>query len=84
MIAKWGTTLEAFNVKYLPRIVVKGQVLADFVAEFTEDVKGDERIEPSVLMASASFTTTWKVYMNGVANQKGSRMGIVLVTLRSW
>ena len=58
--------------------------MADFVAEFTEDVAGDERIGPSVLMALVSFTTTWKVYMNGVANQKGSRVGIVLVTPRSW
>ena len=76
--------LEAFDVKYLPRIVGNGQVLAYFVVEFTEDVAGDERIGPSVLMASASFTTTWKVYTNGVANQRGSRVGIVLVTPRSW
>ena len=40
--------LEAFDVKYLPRIVVNGQVLVDFLAEFTEDVAGDERIGPSV------------------------------------
>ena len=73
--------LEAFDVKYLPCIVVKGQVLADFVAEFTEDVVGDERLGPSVLVASTSFTTTLEVYTNGAANQKGSRVGIVLVTL---
>ena len=72
--------LDAFNVKYLPRIVVKGQVLADFAAEFTEDVAGDERLGPSVLVALASSTTTWEAYTNGAANQKGSRVGIVLVT----
>lgn len=57
-IAKWGTMLEAFDVKYLPRTDVKGQVLANFVAEFTEDIAGDERLGPSVLVASASSTTT--------------------------
>ena len=35
-IAKWGTILRAFNIKYMPRTSVKGQVLADLVAEFTE------------------------------------------------
>ena len=40
--------LEAFDVKYLPRIVGNGQVLAYFVAEFTKDVAGDKRIGPSV------------------------------------
>ena len=35
-IAKWGTILGAFDIKYMPRTSVKGQVLADLVAEFTE------------------------------------------------
>ena len=35
-IAKWGTILGAFNIKYMPRTSVKGQVLADLVSKFTE------------------------------------------------
>ena len=35
-IAKWGTILGAFDIKYMPRTSIKGQVLADLVAEFTE------------------------------------------------
>ena len=35
-IAKWGTILGAFDIKYMPRTSVKGQVLADLVAEFTK------------------------------------------------
>ena len=35
-IAKWGTVLGAFDIKYMPRTFVKGQVLADLVAEFAE------------------------------------------------
>ena len=35
-IAKWGTILGAFDIKYMPRISVKGQVLTDLVAKFTE------------------------------------------------
>ena len=35
-VAKWGTILGAFDIKYMPRTSVKGQVLADLVAEFAE------------------------------------------------
>ena len=35
-VAKWGTILGAFDIKYMPRTSVKGQVLVDLVAEFTE------------------------------------------------
>ena len=34
-IAKWGTWLRFFDIRYRPRSSVKGQVLADFVAEFS-------------------------------------------------
>ena len=43
-IAKWGTILEAFDIKYMPRTFVKGQVLANLVAEFTETL-GEEKEE---------------------------------------
>ena len=35
-IAKRGIILGAFNIKYMPRTSIKGQVLADLVVEFTE------------------------------------------------
>ena len=52
-IAKWGIILGAFDIKYMPRTSVKGQVLADLVAEFTEcpkeaSVKQDNMDEKSV------------------------------------
>ena len=31
-----GVDLGAFDIKYMPRTSVKGQVLADLVVEFTE------------------------------------------------
>ena len=34
-IAKWGTRLGSFNIRYKSRNAVKGQVLADFVAKFS-------------------------------------------------
>ena len=35
-IAKWGIVLGAFDIKYMPCTSVKGQVLADLMAEFAE------------------------------------------------
>ena len=35
-VAKWGTILGAFDIKYMPRTSIKGQVLADLMAEFAE------------------------------------------------
>ena len=35
-IALWNTILGAFDIKYMPRTSIKGQVLADLVAEFAE------------------------------------------------
>ena len=35
-IAKWGMILGVFDIKYMPRTSVKGQVLIDLVAEFVE------------------------------------------------
>ena len=47
-VAKWGTILGTFDIKYMPRTSVKGQVLADLVAEFaecSEEVEmGDESV----------------------------------------
>ena len=34
-IAKWGTWLGSFDIRYRPRSSVKGQVPADFVAKFS-------------------------------------------------
>ena len=34
-IAKWGTRLGSFDIRYRPRSLVKGQVLTDFVIEFS-------------------------------------------------
>ena len=76
-IAKWGTILGAFDIKYMPRTAVKGQVLVDLVAEFAEpSLKEEEGMqsmdEKSVGPISLQGPTCWKVYVNGAANQKGS------------
>ena len=43
-IAKWGTILGAFDIKYMPHSSIKGQVLINLVAEFSETLL-EERVE---------------------------------------
>ena len=42
-IAKWGTILGAFDIKYMPRTSIKRQVLTDLVVEFADCPKEMER-----------------------------------------
>ena len=54
-IAKWGTKLGAYDVKYMPQMAIKGQVLANFVAEFTKAIPEEENAVISRLISSATL-----------------------------
>ena len=75
-----------FDIKYMPRISVKGQVLVDLVAEFAETSLEDKLEEQnmdrkSVGVISLQEPLSWKVYVNGVANHRGFGVGLILVSL---
>ena len=72
-IAKWGTRLGSFDVRYRPRTSMKGQVLADFVAEFSS------RKEMEV--ACHVEFHPWKVFVDSASSAMGARAGIVIITL---
>ena len=85
-VAKWGTILEAFDIKYMPRTSIKGQLLADLVAEFAEcpeEVEmGSETLDERLVgVASIQGLPPWELYVDGAANQRGSRVGLLLVSL---
>ena len=84
-IAKWGTILGAFDIKYMPRTSIKGQVLADLVAEFTEPEieeipSGGNMDEKLVGTISQYCLLTWEVHVDEASNQKGSGVGLVLMS----
>ena len=84
-IAKWGMILGAFDIKYMPRTSIKGQVLVDLVTEFAECFKemegGSEKLdEGSIGVASVQCPLPWDLYIDGAANQRGSGVGLVLVS----
>ena len=75
----------ASDIKYIPRTSFKGQVLADLIAEFTETSVENElnehcMDEKSVNQIAVQEPLQWKVYVDGAANQKGSGVGLVLIS----
>ena len=84
-IAIWSTILGAFDIKYMPRTSIKGQVLADLVAEFAkppvEIVAEEQNMNgKSIGVISAPGPPCWKVYVDGAANQRWSRVRLVLIS----
>ena len=84
-IAKWGTILGAFDIKYMPCTSIKGQALADLVAEFAECPEGmeggSEKWDEGLIgMVSVQCPPPWELYIDKTANQRGSGVGLVLVS----
>ena len=69
----------------MPHTSMKGKVLANLVAEFAEcleEMNGEKHgmDEKSVGLISAQCSMPWEVYVDGAANQRGSGVGLVLVS----
>ena len=56
-MALWAIELSEFDVQYRPRIVVKGQIVADFIAEYTQSE--DKGVEGQGL---------WSIHTDGSSN----------------
>ena len=72
-IAKWGTILGAFDIKYMPNTSIKRQVLAYLVAEFTEpeieELPSDGNMDEKLVGTVSQYgLPTWEVYVDGVSN----------------
>jgi hypothetical protein len=68
-LANWAIELGQFDLEFVPRNAIKGQVLADFLAELTNLPEAEEE-------------RTWIIYVNGSSTKKSGGAGIVIVTPR--
>ena len=69
-MVQWAVELSQFDIKYHPKIAIKVQALADFIAEFTlpdEDGLTDE-------------TERWTIHTDGSSAQKKGGVGVVIIT----
>ncbi|KAK1609025.1 hypothetical protein QYE76_032698 [Lolium multiflorum] len=69
--AKWGIELSAFDINYKARTAIKSQILADFVADWTE--APDANLEPK--------PETWVMHFDGSKQHQGSGAGVTLKSL---
>ena len=73
-LMKWAIALSEFDIKCKPKTTIKkGQILVDFVMEFT-----------SAELAKDTQTTSdlpiWKLSVEGAANAQGSGAGLILTS----
>ena len=83
-VAKGGTILGVFNIKYMSRTSIKGQVLTDLVAEFTEppieELESTENMDEKLVGTIYQYCLpAWEVYIDGASNQKGLGIGLILI-----
>ena len=68
-MALWAIELSEFDVQYHPRTAVKGQIVADFIAEYTQsEGKGAEGLG------------LWSIHTDGSSNQHAGGAGMVIQT----
>ncbi|XP_071738247.1 uncharacterized protein [Rutidosis leptorrhynchoides] len=74
--SKWAIELGAFEIAYLPRTSVKGQVLADYFAEMTGELEViHERTQLKPLQHEI-----WDLYTDGASCIEGVGAGLVLTS----
>ncbi len=69
----------SLGVEYKPRTSIKGQILADFVAEFQGNGIALGSINPSEVQTD-SVIMGWKLFVDGASNAMGSGARAVLIS----
>ena len=72
-LVKWAIELSEYDIKYKSKTVIKGQILADFVMEFTSE-------EPSQNTQAMNDLPIWKLSVDGASNAQGSGAGLILTS----
>ena len=68
-MALWAIKLSEFDVQYRPRTAVKGQIVVDFIAEYTQPE--DKRVKGQKL---------WSIHTDESSNQSTGGAGVVIQT----
>ena len=68
-MALWAIELSKFDIQYRPRTMIKGQVVADFIAEYTQ-LEGKE----------TKVLGQWSVHTDGSSNRQAGGACVVIRT----
>ncbi|XP_071735496.1 uncharacterized protein [Rutidosis leptorrhynchoides] len=73
-LVMWAVELGAYEISYLPRNAIKGQVLADYLAEMSGEMEViNERTELKPVQGE-----TWDLFTDGASCAEGASAGLVL------
>ena len=72
-LMKWAIELSEFDIRYRPKTVIKGQILADFFMEFAS-------AEPAKDTEETTNLSTWKLSVDGASSAQGSGAGLILTS----
>ena len=75
-LIKWAIELGEFDIRYKPRTAVKGQVLVDFIAEFTPNIPA----QPTEATQMAPDLPILRLSVDGATNSQGSGAGLILTS----
>ncbi|XP_057811931.1 uncharacterized protein LOC131026177 [Salvia miltiorrhiza] len=80
-LARWYLQLQQFEIVYVPQKAVKGQVLADFLADHpipAEWELSDDLPDEDALVIDVALP--WWMFFDGASHKEGAGAGIVFVT----
>ncbi|XP_060211682.1 uncharacterized protein LOC132639233 [Lycium barbarum] len=80
-LARWYLQFQQFEITYIPQKAVKGQALADFLADhpIPDDWElTDELFDEDAMVVK--IQPPWKMYFDGAAQRDGAGVGVVFVT----
>ncbi|XP_071741906.1 uncharacterized protein [Rutidosis leptorrhynchoides] len=75
-MAKWAIELGEHDIEFQVRKSIKGQVLADFIAETIEE---EEMPSTQIIVPQIEYEE-WKLFMDGASSSDGSGAGLMLVS----
>lgn len=79
-LAKYTVELRAYNITYVPRNAIKGQVLADFINEIAIGSSGEDSKGRGKEIYDISQAEEWTLYTDGASSKKGAGAGLVLIS----
>ncbi|GJS41867.1 reverse transcriptase domain-containing protein [Tanacetum coccineum] len=74
-LAKYAVELGAYNIVYVPRNAIKGQVLADFINE----VPMGTALPEIYTLTNGESKEAWTLYTDGASSLKGAGADLVLI-----
>ncbi|XP_022889218.1 uncharacterized protein LOC111404677 [Olea europaea var. sylvestris] len=80
-IGKWALLLSEFDIKFIPQKAIKGQALADFLAD--HPIPAEWELQEDLPDEDVPFTEaipSWRLYFDRAARSYGAGAGVVLVT----